>query len=101
MASPRVLQAQLQDLLDATQHDSRFEAVAVALQGALDAVPGSGDDADETMSPGRKAARREDPEPERQRPVSREDADPGANQPKSFADAREAAEARFAQAGTE
>jgi hypothetical protein len=96
MASPRVLQAQLQDLLDATQHDNRFADVAAALQGALDAVPGSGGAADEAVSPGRRAARREDPEPERQRPLSREEAEPGHGQPKSFADAREAAEARMA-----
>jgi hypothetical protein len=71
MASPRVLQAQIQDLLDAYGHDARFTPVVEALQGALEAVPGAtGDD---------------------------QPPDPRESLSRSFRDARQAAEARFAE----
>lgn len=96
MASPRVLQAQLQDLLDAYSHDARYQPVVDALQGALESIPGaSGDD---TPSPGRRAAQR-DSDDERYEPRRRRDADPDPrdSQPRTFRDARQEAEARFAQ----
>lgn len=94
MASPRVLQAQIQDLLDAYGHDARFTPVVEALQGALEAVPGA--TGDDQPSPGRRAARGENDDRHEQRRYEPEP-DPRDSQPRSFRDARQAAEARFAE----
>ena len=97
MSSPRVLQAQIRDLMDAIGQDARYSRVTEALEGALQQIQGV--DAP-GMSPGERAARQEGQEPAyeplRPAPAREEHAD----QPKSFQGAREAAAARMEQGAT-